>query len=416
MSVTASSEWQSLRSDADFDLATKRRADQRDDIMALRFRKSFKFAPGVRWNLSLAGPSVSAGPRGASVSVGKRGTYLNSSIPGTALSSRTKLGGGSSSPTAASHRLAEHSPAVTSDGAGQPVPEHLVELSKKQNKAAILGLIQQKCDEINGDVDALGRLHHDTLDPRNKPSFVAAPFLLAPPGAPELKKATFFQGLTKRGREAVAIANNEATEEYRKAMAAWEARKAAHEQAQAKARRLVEVDILADTAAMEQHLEQSLLDIGWPRETAVAFEVRDSGAKVLLDVDLPEVEDMPTKTASVPSRGLKLTVKDIPATKVQKLYLEHVHGIVFRLVGEVFASLPTARTVVVSGYTQRASSATGQLQDEYVVSVRVERTKWQEMDFARLCDIDVVEALGRYDIVRKPERSGKLLAIAPFSE
>ena len=62
--------------------------------MGLRFRKSFKLAPGIRMNLSGGGASFGFGPRGASVSVGSRGVFSNVGIPGTGLSSRQKLSGG----------------------------------------------------------------------------------------------------------------------------------------------------------------------------------------------------------------------------------------------------------------------------------------------------------------------------------
>ena len=41
---------------------------------------------------------------------------------------------------------------------------------------------------------------------------------------------------------------------------------------------------------------------------------RQAGLRVMLDVDLPELEDMPTKLAAVPARGLKLSVKEMSAT------------------------------------------------------------------------------------------------------
>ncbi len=65
---------------------------------------------------------------------------------------------------------------------------------------------------------------------------------------------------------------------------------------------------------MEQYLEGMPAAIAWPRETQVPFEIEDNGAKVMVDVDLPEAEDMATKTATVPQRGLKLTVKELPTT------------------------------------------------------------------------------------------------------
>ena len=50
--------------------------------MGLRFRRSIKFLPGVRMNLSGSGVSWSVGRRGATVSLGKRGTFLNLSFGG----------------------------------------------------------------------------------------------------------------------------------------------------------------------------------------------------------------------------------------------------------------------------------------------------------------------------------------------
>lgn len=58
--------------------------------------------------------------------------------------------------------------------------------------------------------------------------------------------------------------------------------------------------------AMERLLEEGRQEIRWPRETIVSLEVRENSASAMIDVDLPEAEDMPTKLAAVPSRGMKL--------------------------------------------------------------------------------------------------------------
>lgn len=96
---------------------------------------------------------------------------------------------------------------------------------------------------------------------------------------------------------------------------------------------------------------------------------------------------MPTKLAEFPTCGLKLSVKEMSPTKVQRLYAEHIHGILFRLIGEVFAALPRAQTAVASGYSQRRDPATGQLQDEYLLSVRAPRSEWEMNDFTHLAAI-----------------------------
>lgn len=118
--------------------------------VALRFRKSIKLAPGIRWNISGSGSSWTLGPKGASIGIGKRGTFLNTGIPGTGFASRSKLSGGSEpkqqraiggGTTSVSMTCGIHDDGTLYfvDAAGAPIPEHLVEVAKKQNKDAILG-------------------------------------------------------------------------------------------------------------------------------------------------------------------------------------------------------------------------------------------------------------------------------------
>ena len=125
--------------------------------------------------------------------------------------------------------------------------------------------------------------------------------------------------------------------------------------------------------AMERVLEGSLEDIPWPRETNISFELRDGGCAVALDVDLPEIEDMPTKVASAMGRGFEVKFSEASATKIRRQYMRHVHGVGFRLLGEVFARLPICDCVTLSAYSQRHNKQTGHLEDQYLYSVRVSR-------------------------------------------
>ena len=68
-----------------------------------------------------------------------------------------------------------------------------------------------------------------------------------------------------------------------------------------------------------------------------------------------------------------VTIKTLSDSKVTQLYMRHVNGIVFRLLGETFGYLPTIEEIVLSGYSQRRNKATGQIQDEYLYSVKVKR-------------------------------------------
>lgn len=396
--------------------------------MALRFRKSIKLAPGIRWNFSGSGTSWTIGPRGASVGIGKRGTYLNTGIPGTGLFARERLGGGSarstasyaSQPPAPSNTSVSMTCGISDDGtlsfkdaSGNAVPEHLVEIAKKQNRDAIQGLIQTKCDEINGQVEVLGRLHCDTPDCKVAPKFQTPPFDSQQPTAPIPKIPGFFDKLFKSRAARIEATNKAEATAYDANYQAWINEKLDFEANVSERRNFVENRIHTDVSAMEKFLEESLQDITWPRETSVDFDINDGGVTVLLDVDLPELEDMPNKVAAVPSRGVKLSVKEMAAGKVQKLYSDHVHSITFRLIGEVFAALPAAQCVIFSGYSQRRNKSTGQLSNEYLISVRAQRVDWQNIDFKGLNAIDAAQALSRFELIRDQLKSGAFREITP---
>jgi len=145
--------------------------------MALRFRKTITLAPGIRMNLSGSGASFSFGGRGASVTVGNRGTFLNAGIPGTGISTRRKLGdpSHSSSSAASGKRIVnvEVTSGITDDGTlyfkdqqGYPLDEKTIARVKKEKEDLVKGLMQQKCDEINREIESLGEIHLATPAPR----------------------------------------------------------------------------------------------------------------------------------------------------------------------------------------------------------------------------------------------------------
>lgn len=62
--------------------------------MALRFRKSFKIAPGLRVNVTHRGASARIGPKGAGYSIHSDGSqHASAGIPGTGLSVSQKVSG-----------------------------------------------------------------------------------------------------------------------------------------------------------------------------------------------------------------------------------------------------------------------------------------------------------------------------------
>lgn len=392
--------------------------------MALRFRKSIKLAPGVRMNLSGGGVSWSLGPRGASIGIGKRGTFLNTGIPGTGLYSRQSLTSGGSASTsrqAAPTTSVSLTVSVSDDGTitfkdsnGNPVSDALIEAAKKQKGDVIKATIQKTCDEINAQVEALEQLHLYTPPPTVPPRYDPKPFETPQPTQPVPKVPGFFAKLFKSKVAKIDADNAKAQSDFESGLRQWEAEKAVFEAAEQKKRDFVAKAVAGDVESMEAFFGEVLQDIVWPRETLVSFEVQDGGKSLAFDVDLPEIEDMPTKTASVPQRGFKLTVKEMGITHVQKLYAKHIHSIGFRLLGEAFGMLPTVGVVTLSGYSQRKSKTTGHEEDEYLFSLVVSRADWERINFNNLDSLDVIDAFTRFELKRDMTKTGLFKAIQPY--
>ena len=393
--------------------------------MALRFRRSFRVAPGLRVNFSRSGASLSLGPRGASTTFGSRGTFFNAGIPGRGLSARTRVG----TPSAPRRDPAEPGKITVSarvsvdedgvikfhDADGKPLPPEWVERAKRQMGEAIRNLIQKTCDEINEKVEALGTIHMQTPAPHERLRYERQEFDEPLPAKPQPRPHGFFGWLFKSTRVRIDADNARRLAQCEKSLREWQEAKAVFDETERARKVLLEERVLVDVGAMEEVLEGSLKSISWPRETAISTEINESGCVVLLDVDLPEIEDMPKTTASVPGRGYKLTVKEMSSSKLHKLYMQHVHGIGFRILGEVFAVLPSSQEVILSAFSQRSDRATGAVADEYLFSVRVKRGEWVTINFANLQDIDVITALERFELRRDMSKTGMFRPIEPIS-
>lgn len=393
--------------------------------MGLRFRRSFRVAPGLRVNFSGSGASLSVGPRGASATFGRRGMFFNTGVPGTGLYSRERFGT-PSAPARDENRPGKVTVSaritVDDDGTiqfldadGNALPPEWVNRVKRQKGDEIRNLIQESCDKINARVEALGTIHKHSPAPHERLLYEPQAFEELKPRKPVAKAHGFLGWLFKSVRKRIDVENAKRQAAYEAEAKKWEAAKNAFDASEHARKVLLEERVLTDVEAMEEVLEGALKGIEWPRETAVSAEINGGGRVALLDVDLPELEDMPKTTASVPPKGYKLIVKEMSATKIQKLYMQHVHGIGFRIIGEAFAVLPTAQEVILSAFSQRPDKATGAVTDEYLYSVRVKRGDWAKINFANLDGLDVITALERFELRRDVSKTGVFRPVEPLS-
>ena len=361
--------------------------------MSLRFRKSFKLAPGLRLNLSKSGFGLSVGPRGASMSFGPNGTYRNVSLPG-GFSFRDRVGRptqhrpscGSESQQVnvnVSICLEDDGTVIFKDPEGKPLPSHLQDLTKKQQGVTVKAWLSKNCDEINNKIESLDRVHLATPSPFQKPVYTPIQFNGEPPVSPVPKPLGILGHFLPWVRRRIEAENDAAEVQYDDRLKTWRECKCKHEQTEADRRLLLQERLYKEVEAMQMVLESRLATIEWPRETNIATEISPDGKLVGIDVDLPEIEDMPRKTATYSGRGWKVTIKELSDSKVAQLYMRHVHGIAFRVIGEIFSALPTVQSVVLSGYSQRPNKATGQIQNEYLYSVKVSRAEWGRVELSQ---------------------------------
>ena len=154
-------------------------------------------------------------------------------------------------------------------------------------------------------------------------------------------------------------------------------------------------------------------EIEWPRETIASFDL--AGDTVWLDVDLPEIEDLPTQKAVINKTKLAMTLKELSQREQRLNYLEHIHAIGFRLIGDIFAHLPTVTAVVFSGYSQRINKKNAHTETDYLYSVCVPREDWAKINFDNLEQLDLVACFEQFRLRRKTSKTGIITPIDPFA-
>ncbi len=393
--------------------------------MAFRFRRSVRLIPGVRVNLGKRGISLSGGMRGANVTLGRGGLYANAGVPGTGMSVREKISG-RGAPRATSQSDGNESMSIElcldddgkvtfKDESGAALTAKHQKLVREQQSEMILGWLDEQCEDWNKNIDSILNLHHETPKPTEQIKYVPIPFDIEQPSLPQERSAGIFGLLSAKRKKAVEQENASALNKYEANLSEWDAAKAEHEKIEKHNLWLAEEGRHKSKDSMEEYLEMALGDIDWPRETDVSFEVSNDGRAVFLDVDLPEVEDMPTESATVAARGFKINVKKRSETQVRKEYMSHIHAVAFRVIGEVFAALPRVTRVVLSGYSQRPDPQTGQARDEYLLSVSVDRDKWLSLNFNNIDRIDHVACFEIFDVRRDVSKTGVFKPIEPLS-
>lgn len=395
--------------------------------MGIRFRRRVRIAPGVHLNISKSGFGISGGPRGLKIGAGPRGMHYSAGLPGTGLHYRkdgirapspsTASGSGKTvqQPTGAHLRIHDDGRVDFIDDNQELLPPRIVKALREQFATEIEQTLAKQCAIWTEGVDSMLRIHEATPPPTGRPRFEPEPFRRTRPEAPTPQPLGFLDRLIASRRNRATQENEARRLAWERTSKVWAEEKRQHDAAEVARTRQLDEGLFGDDSVMERVFEDRLAALEWPRQTEVSFQIEDGGRMIWLDIDLPEVEDMPTKTATPAARGLKINVKTKSDTQVRREYMTFVHAIVFRIIGEAFFSLPVAEEVIASGYSQRPDPQTGNVRDDYLLSVRVRRADWSGINFYGLGDLDVVACFERFDLRRRVTKTGIFQPIEPHS-
>ncbi|HAU0282332.1 TPA: DUF4236 domain-containing protein [Legionella pneumophila] len=390
-------------------------------MVALRFQRRITLIPGVRLNIGKKGGSLSFGPRGASINVGKNGLFANIGLPGTGLSIRNRLDSnnkqssslGSDTPESIKVvlRVDDLGTLLFETDAGLTLPPNLVKRLKAEQPEIIYQALKQGAEQINKNIDELMSLHYTTPSPyQTKPVY---PRLTLPyPKKPVTKTVSFWHKLLGKA-SIIEQENNQKLSFYEQAITHWDKIQKEEDEAENYFNTIIEQAMGGDLLAMEKVLAYTLSDLKWAKDTQVSYDFKDQST-LYLDVDLPDLIDMPKKYAEIPSRGYKLLIKERSETQSRKDFCHLVHAILFRITGEIFAALPALKKIILSGYVQHNNVATGVIEDMYIISVEIELSKWVEINFNQLSTVNPVSALERFNIRKNMDRVSNFCQIEPL--
>ncbi len=161
--------------------------------------------------------------------------------------------------------------------------------------------------------------------------------------------------------------------------------------------------------AMRDHLLACLKDILWPLPVTVAFDF-DDVTSVRMDVQLPLLPTLPDREAAI-DYGNRVAVRRMSEVVHTKLHNRHALGLVLRLMGEIFAALPTVQQVTVSGRQQPADKRP----PRYVITARTTRKAWSALHQRGSVTGDAFQCLQEIESKFNLTGLGAFLPIEPFS-
>ena len=290
--------------------------------MGIRFSKSVKLGNYLRLNISKSGVSASIGKKGATVNIGNRGTFLNLSP------SLLGING-----TGLSYRKkiggGTSSFAEQIKNAKKPAPntKPSASIGTQVNN---MKTYQEVLEEYEKNLEARIHLHKYTEKVMNQAFF----------------------------------------DDY-----------AAQMEAEA-GKELYLLNMAGDEDTIENFIGSFMNNLELPYDARVNYELEDH--VLYVDLDLPEIENLPTDYPAISSG--KLISKKKTSVQMKEEYAQTVMSLGVFLSANFFNLSPYIQMIVMSGFTS-VRNRDGDLVDQYLYSVKYTRDIFEETDLHELEDL-----------------------------
>ena len=436
--------------------------------MGLRFRKSIKIAKGVKVNFAKTGMSLSLGGRGFSTNLGSSGVKQTIGIPGTGVSFRNSLGffshkksnkkkhkKGSNQKISFILRMDGDGHIKIQNSNGATITNETLlrkirateayRLQKQQLESQRQVLLQQTYDESVAQNEQLICVHrlsqsvedeslfHDALNDLTPIVYEIQPFDTSCPEEADIRyllmdeaKKSIKGNPFKRSSLRKKFVEDNIQQRYSQAVSEWEAakegflkwqqEKAAEENDRFKKeyeehKAHLEGLINGNSCAIENDIDSWLLSCEFPLDVSVDYSLFLEKHTVFLDIDLPEIEDMPNKEMVRLESG-NLREKNKTQTTIRQEYVKFVLGFAIFISSHVFNISPFIRRIVVSGYTQRRDKI-GDIKNDYTYSVQFLREQFEN---SSLCDVDPISFCSGFENRMNLTTTMIMKTIKPFEE
>lgn len=114
-----------------------------------------------------------------------------------------------------------------------------------------------------------------------------------------------------------------------------------------------------------------------------------------LDVNLPDIEDLPQRKIILTSSG-KQSIRNKGVKDLNEDYAQCVCGIAIFLAEKTFNVTPRIKNVKIFGYTQRADSKTSLITDQYVYVINFDRETFSKINYKKFTPLQIFSFFQNY--------------------